>query len=139
MVRQSNSSSAKLRASLSDAYALGDDKYPTNQQAAFHFLENFSKDVVKQTTVTHEGRFFSQIGNQQKRKSSDKDYTTDWYDKEKYDNINCYNCDEKGHPAPHWSEGYKKPDAKYSKSKKESTMTTADPANQSGTLPICSR
>ena len=31
MVRQSNSSSAKLRASLSDAYALGDEKYPANR------------------------------------------------------------------------------------------------------------
>ena len=30
MVRKSNSSSAKLRASLSNAYALRDDKYPAN-------------------------------------------------------------------------------------------------------------
>ena len=53
MVRQSNSSSAKLRSSLSDAYALGDDKYPANRQAAFHFLEKFIKDIVRQQTVTH--------------------------------------------------------------------------------------
>ena len=36
MVQQSNSSSAKLRASMSNVYALGDDKYPANRQAAFH-------------------------------------------------------------------------------------------------------
>ena len=59
IVWQSNSSSAKLRASLSDAYALGDDNYPANRQAAFHFLENFSKDVVRQPTVTHEGSSFA--------------------------------------------------------------------------------
>ena len=38
MVQHSNSSSAKLRGRFSDAYALGDDKYPANQQAVFHFL-----------------------------------------------------------------------------------------------------
>ena len=63
MVQQSNSSSAKLRSSLSDAYELGDDKYPANQQAAFHFLEKFSKDVVRRPTITHEGSYFSQKGN----------------------------------------------------------------------------
>ena len=117
MVRQRNSSSAKLRASLSDAYVLVDDKYPSNRQAAFHFLENVSKDVFRQPTVTHEGRYFSKKENQQKQKSSDKDYTTDWYDKEKCKNITCYNCGEKGHPETHCPKGDKKPAAKYSESK----------------------
>ena len=63
MVRQSNSSSDKLRASLSDVYAILDDKYPTNLQADFHFLEKFRKDVVRQPTVTHKGSSFSQKGN----------------------------------------------------------------------------
>ena len=117
MVRQSNSSSAKLRASLSDAYVLGDDKYPSNRQAAFHFMENFSKNVVRQPTVTHEGSYFFKKVNQQKQKSSDKVYTTDWYDKEKCKKITCYNCGEKGHPETHYPKGYKKPTAKYSESK----------------------
>ena len=66
MVQQSNSSSTNSRASFSDANALGDDKYPANWQATFHFLEKFSKDVVRQPTVTHEGSYFAQKGNQQK-------------------------------------------------------------------------
>ena len=116
MVRQINISSAKLRASLSDTYALGDDKYPANRQAEFHFLEKFRKDVVRQTTVTHEGSSLAQKGNQQKQKSSDKAYTKDWYDKEKCKNITCYNCGEKWHPGPHFSKGDKNPAAKYFKS-----------------------
>ena len=68
MVRQSNSSSAKLRARKSDAYLLGDEKYHANRQAVFQFLENCSKDVVRQPTVIHEGIYFAQKVNQQKQK-----------------------------------------------------------------------
>ena len=45
MVQQSNSSSAKLRSSLSDAYELGDEKYPANRQAEFHFLESSTRKL----------------------------------------------------------------------------------------------
>lgn len=119
MVQQSNSSSAKLRSILSDAYALGDDKYLANRQAAFHFLEKLSKDVVRQPTVTHEVSSFSQKGNQHKQKSNDKAYRNDWYDKKKCKNITCYNYGEKRYPAPHCPKGEKKPAAKSSKSKKK--------------------
>ena len=119
MFRQSNIFGAKLIASLSNAYALGDDKYPANRQVAFHFLEKFSKDVVRQPTITHESSSFAQKRNQQRQKSSDKAYTKDWYDKEKCKNISSYNYGNKGHPSPHFPKGDKKPAVIYSKSKKK--------------------
>ena len=101
------------------AYELGDDKYPANRQAAFHLLEKSSKYVVRQPTVTHEGISFAQKVNQQKQKLSDKAYTKDWNNKEKCKNITCYNCGEKGHPAPNVPKRDKKPTAKSSKSNKK--------------------
>ena len=122
---------------MSDAYALGDENYPENRQAAFHFLEKFRKDVVRKPTVTHEGSYFAQIGNQQKQKSSDKAYTKDWYGKEKCKNITT--AVRRGIHHPIVPRETRSQLTNVLNPRRKTTTTTEDSENQAGTLPSCTR
>ena len=93
-LKQSAKTSDKLRTSISDNYTTGDNKYPTTCQETFHYLKNNSKSFVRKPT-SPEGSSFSQIGG-------------DTFIKTFWNNKDCFNCGNKGHPSTHCTSEKKK-------------------------------
>ena len=90
-LRQSGKQHNTLRLDLSNDYTKGNDQHPKTRQATLHFLDKYSKTAVSAPTI-QEGSSFAQKGGTRGRfDENDKKF---WKDK------TCYNCKEKGHPAP---------------------------------------
>jgi Zinc knuckle len=88
MIMNSAAQHDKLKVSLTDDYAKGQDTYPKSRQEALRLLDAFTKTAAPRAIVS-EGSSFATAAKPSSKESSEE-Y---WKDKE------CYNCGEKGHPA----------------------------------------
>jgi Zinc knuckle len=88
MIMNSAAQHDKLKVSLTDDYAKGQDTYPKNRHKALRLLDAFTKTAAPRTIVS-EGTSFATAAKPSSKQSSEE-Y---WKDKE------CYKCGEKGHPA----------------------------------------
>ena len=94
-LQHSGPQNAKLKTSLKDEFATGEDKYPKNMQEALHLLDKFSKSYVPKKTQS-EGQSFATTGKGGKKKGKNNDY-----DKEYWKDKTCFECGEHGHPSSH--------------------------------------
>jgi Zinc knuckle len=106
MIMNSAAKHDKLKISLTDDYAKGQDTYPKTRQEALRLLDAFTKTAAPRAIVT-EGKSFATAAKTSSKQSSE-DY---WKGKE------CYKCGEKGHPARRCPNDDKDKKKKSSKSK----------------------
>jgi Zinc knuckle len=88
MIMNSAAQHDKLKVSLTDDYAKGQDTYPKTRQEALRLLDAFTKTAAPRAIVS-EGKSFATAAKPSSKQSSE-DY---WKDKE------CYKCGGPGHPA----------------------------------------
>jgi hypothetical protein len=107
---------------LQNNFTNGENRYLKNRQQTLHLLDKYSKTVVKPKPAQSEGTSFVQKGGRGngaekgRRKPFDKEY---WEEKE------CYKCKRKGRPSSHCPKADDDKDDKSSSSKARSVKKLA--------------
>ena len=120
-ITHSSSVNDRLKNSLRDDYAKGQDNYPKTMQEALHLLEKFTK-TTPTLQVGSEGRTFAQQGQATPTRGGGYDRSY-WKDK------TCNNCGAAGHPS--WACTSPKPGKDKKKDKKQPKKDKGDDASKS--------
>jgi hypothetical protein len=88
---------------LQNEFTTGDNHYPKNRQQKLHLLDKYSKTVILKVTQS-EVTSFAQKGGRGSGRSyngNGKGHASITYDKEYWNDKECYKCHKMGHPATH--------------------------------------